>query len=81
MLGRVGKARHQGVVQILPIRDGRQGWTYNLETDMDTKTAMAYAIDYIAKKEGKTEKEMIMILLIEALTARGILHPMPKEDK
>lgn len=48
---------------------------------LSTEMALAKSIDYLSHREGKTEKEMIMILLVEALTARGIMHPMKKEEK
>jgi hypothetical protein len=40
---------------------------------VDTMLAVAKLIDYLSQREGKTEKEMIIILLVEALTARGMM--------
>lgn len=48
---------------------------------MDTKVAIAKCVDYICQLEKKTTEEVIVILLIEALTARGMMHPLTKENK
>ncbi len=45
------------------------------------EVAVARAINYISIQENKTKEEVVMMLLIEALTARGIMHPLPKEKK
>lgn len=46
---------------------------------VSTEVALAKLIDYLAQSEGRTEKEMIKILLVEALTARGYMKPMEKK--
>lgn len=48
---------------------------------ISTELALAKLIDYLSQREGKTEKEMIKLLLVEALTARGLMTPLPKKEK
>ncbi len=48
---------------------------------MTTMMAVVRAINYISQREEKTVKEVVLILLVEALTARGMMTPMNKETK
>ena len=46
---------------------------------MKTPVAVAIAINYIAQSENKTKEEVVIMLLVEALKARGVM--MTKETK
>ena len=48
---------------------------------MNTPTAVARAINYISVTENKTKEEVVILLLIEALTARGIMHPLTEQKE
>jgi hypothetical protein len=48
---------------------------------MDTKTAVAYCIGFLSQSMDKSKEDVVMMLLMEALVARGLMTPNKEEKK